>query len=730
MITGTDLFIGMFDNLAVFIVLIAVYGLLISAFKNTASVPYQIAVGVCFGLCAMACMHVKIPVADGVIVDQRNAVVALCGAFGSPLSALICAAAAALYRVELGGAGVTGGVTGIFLSAIAGLGLRALRRTSKSPLRWALGSAAAAVFILPGFAIIGDIKKGLALMASMALPYGGALFLGIFLVGLLLTHEETRQAAHVAIERSERQFRDMFERLVDVSYRTDAQGRILYLSPSATKLFGYEIEKLIGKPVGDFYRFPELRETFVTALSRDGRVENFEAELRNKDGTFTWVSTNAIIVQNADGKFIGVEGVTRDISRLKKAEAEKTALEDSLRQRQKMEALGTLAGGIAHDFNNILGAVIGYTELSIEGIPKESRQHGYMTSVLSAAERAAQLTRQILMFSRKQKSVKSRLRLGPVVEEAAGLLRNTLPSDVRLHLDLPGDSPLVLADATQIHQIILNLCTNAYHALPYGTGEISVSLSELTSNNGTEKRPSDLKPGRYAVLSVSDNGTGMTSEVLPRIFEPFFTTKKRGQGTGLGLSVVHGIITDHDGTVDVESAPSKGTTIRIFLPVVEEERSLEETTDDAVMQGSESILFVDDEPALAEVGRLTLSALGYTVRATVSAMEALDWFKNAPDSFDLIITDQTMPRLSGDALARAAAEIRPNIPVIICTGHSAQMDESKAAAMGIAAFLMKPLSRSEIAKTVRNVLDASRREAQAQSYTPEAASSGVKGSPR
>ncbi len=707
MVSGSDLFIGMFNNLALFIILVAVYGALNAYFGEARSARRQVALGISFGLFAIGCMHVKIPVADGVIVDQRNAVVALCGAFAGPLSALICAAMSGAYRVYLGGAGIYGGVIGVILSAGAGAGVFYIRSWIDTFWKAGLCAACATILILPGFLFFKDLGTGWALLKAMAIPYGSAVFIGMFMVGLLLAHEEIRHRSKLALKRSERRFRNLYENLIDVSYRTDKEGYFVEVSPSAEKIFGYTHDEIIGKRITDAYRNPDRRDELLAQLKRDGKVENFESEVRTKDNTYVWVSTNARMLTDADGAFSGVEGVTRDISRQKKSEREKQQLEESLRQSQKMEALGTLAGGIAHDFNNILGAVIGYTEMAIDDLPAVSESRRYMKNVLTASERAADLTRQILTFSRKSTPVKKPLNVHRTVIEAVKLLRKTLPSTVKIDVDLDPRTGLILADSTQIHQIVLNLCTNAYHALKLENGEIHIQLREEMVDQITAGRYPNLKEGPYARLTVKDNGIGMNPSTIERIFEPFFTSKAPGKGTGMGLSVVHGIVKDHDGSIGVESELGGGSTFHVFLPLTDIDGISEPAPSIAPPQGSEHILLIDDESALAQLGKSTLETFGYQVTAMTSARDAIGRFRDAPDAFDLIVTDQTMPEMTGDFLTKTALQIRPDIPVIICTGHSELLDEKKAKEIGSRAFLMKPLDRNLLAVTVRRVLDES-----------------------
>lgn len=705
MVSGTNLFIGLFNNLAFFILVVTLYGFLCGHLEKVSPKMRQFILGIVFGVCTIACMYVKIPVHEGVIVDQRNTVVVLAGAFGGPLSALICATIGSSYRAVLGGSGVMAGIVGCQLAAVAGIGLFYFRPYITSIGRAAIASFVAAVIILPGFMFVGNLREGWELTKAMALPYGSAIFVGILLVGMLLENEERRRKASSALVKSEEQFRSMYERMVDVLYHTDLDGVFVAVTPSVEKLLGYPLCEVIGKPMVSIYHDASLYQKFLVKIVNQGYVENFEAELVKKNGDVIWVSTNASLLRNEAGEVLGVDGVTRDISLLKQVETDKTEMEEILRQSQKMEAIGTLAGGIAHDFNNILGAVIGYSDLLRESMSSGSREMEYVDNVLMAAERARQLTQQILMFSRKGKQIRQPIKIQQVIEEVVNLLEKTIPSTVNISADLHPETGVVMGNAVQIHQIVLNLCTNAFHALYNEKGTITISLQTKQLYANGNNKGTELPQGSYAVLTVKDNGKGMEQAVLPRIFEPFFTTKPVGEGTGMGLSVVHGIVKSHGGSITVESELGVGTEFCVRLPItvgaIEKNRALQTQLEN----GTERILIIDDEQILIDLADQFLSSCGYQVTGTISSIDALKMFRTAPNNFDLVITDQTMPDLPGHMLAREMLTIRPNIPIVILTGHSTLVNAKKAKDAGIKAFMMKPIKNYDLAKTVRKVLD-------------------------
>jgi len=388
-------------------------------------------------------------------------------------------------------------------------------------------------------------------------------------------------------------------------------------------------------------------------------------------------------------------------------EEEKKKLEAKLRQAQKMEAIGTLAGGIAHDFNNILGAIIGYAELAMMEVPDGSRVKHDLMEVFKAGHRARELVKQILSFSRQSDQERMPIQMRSIVNESIKMLRASLPTTIEIRQNIESDIATIEADPTQMQQVIMNFCTNALHAMSEEGGILEINLSETELDSYTASQYPDLSPGKYVRLTVSDTGHGMDKDVMERIFEPYFTTKEVGEGTGLGLAVVHGIVKDHGGTITVYSEPEKGTTFHVYLPVIEKAEEPEKETVEPLPTGYERILFIDDEPGLVEIGKQMLEKLGYDVVVRTSSIESLELFREQPDRFNLVITDMTMPQMTGDKLAQELMQIRPDIPIIICTGFSERMTEEKAKEMGIKAFAMKPLVMRDLANTVRKVLDQS-----------------------
>ncbi len=387
-----------------------------------------------------------------------------------------------------------------------------------------------------------------------------------------------------------------------------------------------------------------------------------------------------------------------------KAETEiRRTLEDKLRQSQKMEAIGTLAGGIAHDFNNILAGVIGFTEMAIEDLPPDSATHHRLSLVLKAGKRAKDLVKQILTFSRQTEQEMKEVAVRDIIHEALGLLRPALPSTIEIRTNITAARDTVLADPVQLHQVIMNLCTNAAHAMKNKRGYLEIAL---TNTDIPEQHPLEMAPGPYVRISVSDTGCGMTKDMMERIFDPFFTTKGPGEGTGLGLSVVHGIVTQHKGWITVSSKPDEGTTLDVYLPRIERSPSSDMTTPKTGKGGEERILFVDDEEMLVEMNHQRLEKLGYIVTSSTSSLQALDIFKANPHQFDLVITDYTMPHMTGLELANELLKIQPNLPVILCSGLHEIIASPPHAQNQIRAFIPKTATKKELAEIVRNVLNA------------------------
>jgi PAS domain S-box-containing protein len=482
---------------------------------------------------------------------------------------------------------------------------------------------------------------------------------------------------------------------------TDPDGRISYANPAFERISGYNRKHAIGRSTAILQSGHQSKEFYSGLWQKLKDKKNWSGRLTNrrKDGSLYEVEATIVPVQNPDGQVTNYLAVERDIS-------QEIVREKQLRQAQKMEAIGTLAGGIAHDFNNILSAILGFTEIAMCDLDPQAPPSLYLSKVLPAGERARDLVNQILAFSRSTEQEMRPVRAQAIVKEALKLLQATLPSTIRITSRMES-SAAIMADPTQIHQLIINLCTNAAHAMQDSGGELHVSMMDKPLEQAALQHHGDLLPGEYLHISVSDTGCGIAQDIIDRIFDPFFTTKKQGEGTGMGLSVVHGIVRGCNGFIQVHSTPGKGTLFEILLPVIKTGQVSvpDRDLDLPLPLGSGHILFVDDEPFQVELGQQMLQRLGYQVTALNDNLLALAHFRQAPQAFDLLITDMTMPNMTGDQLASHFMAIRPDMPVIICTGYSQKLAEIKTQPANISRIAYKPLVMRDLANLVRSVLE-------------------------
>jgi PAS domain S-box-containing protein len=526
------------------------------------------------------------------------------------------------------------------------------------------------------------------------------------IVGQVFTNALENKKNRQALHESEERLRTVFETFPDsvVISRTE-DGRCVDVNSAFTRLTGWTRNEVVGKVAADFniWHDPQEREKLIATIARHGRIENLEAKFQLKDGSVITALMSAVLIKLRDKPHMLT--LTRDISELKSAQEEREQLKTQLIQAQKMEAIGTLAGGIAHDFNNILGAIIGYAEMALYDTREDTMEHYNIEQVLKAGHRAKDLVKQILAFSRKSEQDKTVISSALIIKEVLKLLRASLPTTIEIKQNIQSNVDPIFADPTQIHQVIMNLCTNSGHAMSDTGGILQISLNnfELTAQ-GTSQYP-ELNPGPYVKLSISDTGHGMDAATLNRIFDPYFTTKEQDKGTGMGLAVVHGIVKGHGGGIHVQSAPGEGTCFDILFPIMGQQVISETEELKTLPTGSEHILLVDDEDILIDLGTNMLKKLGYQVEALTQPVNALEIFRAEPNKFDLVISDMTMPNMTGDILATELMKIRPDIPVIICTGYSERIDDPRAQELGLKGLIMKPFTIRSLSKTVRNALD-------------------------
>ena len=506
-----------------------------------------------------------------------------------------------------------------------------------------------------------------------------------------------------ALRESEEKYRTLFNNAEIAMFRSRLDGsQTLDVNQKFLDLTGKTREETIGKPSATLWADPKEREEMVRRLVVDGSVSEYEYRMLNKDKGVRNCITSLRLYRDQ-----GIlEGSIIDITERKQAEQERERIQAQLVQAQKMEAIGTLAGGIAHDFNNILGAIIGYSEMAEDDSPPGSMVKQDIAQVLKASFRAKELVKQILAFSRHAETQRISLQPAVIIKEAIKMLRSSLPTTIDIKLDIDPESGNILADPIQVHQILVNLCTNAFHAMEETGGTLSLSLKKISlSLLDLPTTEAGIQPGDFVHLSIEDTGKGIDPEIHDKIFNPYFTTKEVGKGTGMGLAIIHGIVKSYGGFLTFDSQPGEGTIFHVFLPVVPDAPQPEATATDLVPFGTEHILFVDDEEILAEMGKHLLERLGYRVTVKNSSVEALSIFQSAPNHFDLVITDQTMPNMTGFDIARRMLQIRPGMPIILCTGYSSQISEDKVRSYGIKGFALKPLAKKDIAVLIRKLLD-------------------------
>src|SRR5208283_3345775 len=518
-----------------------------------------------------------------------------------------------------------------------------------------------------------------------------------------------RKQTEESLLLSEDRYRRLFEDAVLGIFRSTPDGKIIAVNPAYARMFGFdspeETKSQVNHAAVGLYADP-LRQNEIARMIFDTegpvRVENI---YRRKDGNVFAGNLHARAVRDREKKLLYVEGFVEDITERKRAEEEKAMLETQLLQAQKLEAIGTLAGGIAHDFNNILVPIIGYTELALSDMPHLNPLRHGLERILNAATRARDLVKQILAFGRAGKEQQQMpVEMSSIVKEALKLLSASLPSSIVIRQDI--QKGVALADPTHIHQILLNLCTNAAHAMgEKGILEVSLSRVDLKKSDLAEQSIVALRPGQYLKLSVSDTGCGMDARTLQRIFDPYFTTKEVGKGSGLGLAVVHGIVKRQGGAVTVQSEPGKGTLFCIFIPAIEATVDPIVETGQELPTGTERILLVDDEQSVIEMEIAIFERLGYDVTPETDSLRALEIFGSRPGEFDLIITDYTMPNFTGIDLSKEIRRIQPDIPIILCTGFSEKVTEKGAMDLGVE-LAIKPFGMKQIAELVRKVLRA------------------------
>ena len=511
-----------------------------------------------------------------------------------------------------------------------------------------------------------------------------------------------KELAEQALRESELKYHTILDKSEIGYYEVDIAGNFTFVSDVVCKFFKAKRKQLEGlsyKAYTDEETANKLYLIYNNVFTSGESKKRFEYQIILRDKEIRTVETAVSLMRDQYGKPLGFRGLIKDMTDQKN-------LEIRLQMAHKMEAIGTLAGGIAHDFNNILSAILGYAQLAQMNSAENPKVQKYINRLYLASERAKKLVQQILVFSRQSKSEKRPADISVVIKEALKLLRASIPSTIEIHQNVKSNLGTVEADLTQIHQIVMNLCTNAFHAMEKDGGQLDVDLISVKISAEDSLLYEDIEPGYYLKLTVADTGHGISAEILPRIFEPYFTTKELGKGTGMGLATVHGIVKDHGGHIKIYSEPDVGTTFHILFPFIDKEAEpLPLKTSDLIPQGNEKILFVDDEKFLIDVGKELLENLGYCVETRISPNDALEAFRVQPDTYDLVITDMTMPKMNGVILAEKIRKIRPDIPIILCSGYSNKIMSDDSRDTEFNGVLMKPVTLHELANMIRSVLN-------------------------
>lgn len=525
--------------------------------------------------------------------------------------------------------------------------------------------------------------------------------------GELKTELAERKRTQDALVKSEQKYKSLIKNIPGMVYRGFADWSVDYVS-GLKRISGYTVEELNGKEKKwlNIIHPDDLEGVLKKSEKIKYQTKDLVQTYRiiTKQGEVRWLVDRKTSCFSPDGNFLGTDGIVFDITERKAAEAERDKLKSQLQQAQKMEAVGTLAGGIAHDFNNILSSIMGYSELSLLDINDPVQLEENLNEVIKAGSRAKNLIKQVLTFARHSDEKISPCRMDRVAEEVIAFMRSTIPATIEIQSHIKSRS-LTMGNETQLHQVLMNLCTNASHAMEDQGGVLTIQIDDIVIGTGAELSIEELAPGDYVRVGVSDTGQGIPDEIINSIFDPYFTTKESGRGTGMGLALVHGIVESYQGKITVSSQLRKGTEFNVFLPVCNKKDTKEQDIEQTAAKGTETIMFVDDEPSIVSVNSNYLSKMGYTVETCSNGLQALELFKENPSHFDLVISDMTMPQMNGDKLAGELVKIKPDLPVIICTGFNKNISEEAVKRIGVKALIYKPFELNKLSKMIRQVLD-------------------------
>lgn len=657
--------VELIHNAALLVAISALYGLL-ARFRHPGAVRGKVLAGLLFGGLAIAAMNMPFHYSPGVIYDGRSIVLTLAGLFGGGVAAAVSVSLAGAYRGYLGGPGVWAGMATILLCSMVGLAVRRLYKNRPESVGlvalYGVGIATHVVMLLCQLLL--PWPGALETIGRISLPVMLVFPAATLLVGILVGNEERRLVESEKLRESEAKYTAAFNTSPDAININALDGRFVDTNDGFTRLTGFTREEVIGKSSVeiDLWAIPEDREKLIRGLKENKHIENLESLFRCKDGSLKTALMSARFINVNNERHI--LSITRDVT-------EYLDMENQLRQAQKMETIGKLAGGIAHDFNNLLMVILGYVELVLNDLDSAHRHHGLLTAVQQAGVRARDITRQLLVFSRKQILQPVALNLNDSVENLQRMLSPLIGEDIEVVTTFAGDLGPVHADPGQVEQVLMNLVVNARDAMPRG-GKLTIETANVDLGEGDADRHVGVAPGRYVLLAVADTGCGMDKETMDKIFDPFFTTKEFGKGTGLGLSTVYGIVSQSGGHIVCHSAPGQGTTFRIYLPRTETGpvRQEDPAREQARPGGGEHILVAEDEAAVRELVRQMLERLGYRVALAANGSDALDLVTKQGCDPDLVITDVVMPGMSGKELIERLRKIRPGQKFLYMSGYA------------------------------------------------------------
>ena len=508
------------------------------------------------------------------------------------------------------------------------------------------------------------------------------------------------------LKESEKKYRQLVETTGDIIVTHDHKGVITFVNQAGLDFSGFSRKEVVGTKIVKLLPQNEIPEFLERRRKRrigDKKHYNYETSFINKYGDIINVEIHATPMRR-NGEYKGSLIVARDITQRKKSQKEKQTRKEQSCQSQRLETLGTLAGGIGHDFNNILTPILGYAEMVQENLNKNNPSYKFMEEIIKGCLRAKDIIAQMLSFSRDAEHKKQKINLVPIVKETMKLLRPSIPRTIDIQQKITSSCLSIKADATQLHQVIMNLCTNAYQAMKSSGGNLSINLTQTTIDRETSNKNIDLQEGQYVKLIISDTGSGMDRETLKHIFEPYYTTKK--EGTGMGLAVVHGIVKSHNGTINVTSKKGEGTTFTLFFPLVQSQESEyeREEINNSVKKGNQSILLVDDRKDVAQVLASLLRRMGYQVKVVNSSVEALQLYQKDSDKFDVLLTDYSMPEMDGLELSHKLSDFDKKLPIIMMSGHSGSIKHETLKAAGVKEVINKPIKANQITEVIQSLL--------------------------